>query len=123
MPRDELRRLPDHVVAPLLRAIMALPGRRDARLVLRKPAEPRPPVPRSEEGADYNVLWRDRIVGRIWRHDYSRDSAGDMARHPWHWRWRDVDGRPDTKGHAATLETAMADFRRAWDAEQGSVAS
>ena len=26
--------------------------------------------------------------------------------------------RPDTSGHAPTLESAMADFRRAWDSPQ-----
>lgn len=115
MPTDGLRRLPDHVVAPLLRALMAIPRRPATRLVLQKVDEPRPPVRTFEHGADFNVLWRDTVVGRIWRHDYSRDSRGEIARHMWHWRWRDVQGRPDTAGHAPTLESAMADFRRAWD--------
>jgi len=38
-----------------------------------------------------------------------------MARYLWHWKWSNVPRRPDTTGHAPTLEAAMADFRRAWD--------
>jgi hypothetical protein len=110
-----MRRLPDHVVPLMLRVLMTIPRTPDRRLVLRKPEEPRPPVHSFEEGADFNVLCQDRIVGRIWRYDYSRDSRGERARYLWHWHWRDVEGRPDTNGHAPTLESAMADFRRAWD--------
>lgn len=116
MPKNGLRRLPDHVVAPLLRALMTIPRRPDNRLVLQKVEDPRPPVHRFEKNSDFRVVWRDRAVGRIWRHDYSGASSGDIARYHWHWHWRCVEGRPDASGHAPTLEAAMAHFRRAWDA-------
>jgi hypothetical protein len=112
MPRDELRRLPDHVVEPLLRAFMAIPPRVD-RLTLRRSEWPRPPT--RKVGEDYNVVREGQTIGRLWCHDYSGAVSGEMARHLWHWQWRDVRGRSDTVGHAPTLESAMADFRRAWD--------
>jgi hypothetical protein len=118
MPKDGLRRLPDHLVPLMLRVLMTIPHRPDNRLRLQKVDEPRPPVPRCEANADFRVMWRDRVVGRIWRYDYSRDSSGPIAENLWHWHWRDVEGRPDTTGHVPTLESAMADFRRAWDASQ-----
>jgi hypothetical protein len=113
MPKDGLRRLPDHIVGPLLRTLMCIPRRPDGRLILQRPEDPRPPVALSERNADFNVLWRSQVVGRIWRHDYSRDTRGDMARYPWHWERRGERG--EQSGHAPTLESAMADFRRAWD--------
>jgi hypothetical protein len=114
MPKpDGLKRLPDHVVAPLLRALMTIPRRPDARLILQKVEPGRPPGWSNQP--DYNVVFRGRAVGRIWRFEY-RDAGGEMGRHPWHWRWREVEGRADTTGHAPTLEAAMTDFRKAWDA-------
>jgi hypothetical protein len=110
-----MRRLPDHVVPLMLRVLMTIPRTPDRRLVLRKPDEPRRPVHSYEKDADFTVLWRDRVVGRIWRFDYSRDGSAEWGRYLWHWHWRDVEGRPDTTGHAPTLESAMADFRQAWD--------
>lgn len=80
MPKDGLRRLPDHVVPLMLRVLMTIPRTPDRRLVLRKPEEPRPPVHSFEKDADFNVLCQDSIVGRIWRFDYSRDSSGERAR-------------------------------------------
>ena len=41
MPKDGLRRLPDHVVPLMLRVLMTIPRTPDRRLVLRKPDEPR----------------------------------------------------------------------------------
>lgn len=108
---DGLKRLPDHVVAPLLRALMTIPRRPDARLILQKVEPGRPPG--WDRQPDYNVLFRGRAIGRIWRFEYP--DSGEMGRHPWHWRWREVEGRADTAGHAPTLEAAMTDFRKAWD--------
>jgi hypothetical protein len=108
--------LPDQVVAPLLRALMCIPRRPDTRLILRKVDEARPPVPRYVKGADFKVVWCDSTIGRIWRHDYSGDTGGDYARFLWHWRLNGAGERPEIVGHAPTLESAMADFRRAWDA-------
>lgn len=114
MPKpDGLRRLPDHVVAPLLRALTAIPRRPDARLILQKVEPGRPPGWSNEP--DYNVVFRERVVGRIWRYDYSGDIGGEMGCHLWHWEWCYVEGRPDKTGHAPTLEAAMAGFRMAWD--------
>ena len=114
MPKpDSLKRLPDHVVAPLLRALMTIPRRPEARLLLQKVEPGRPPGWDSEP--DYNVVCRGRAIGRIWRFAYGNYS-GDMGRHAWHWYWRDVEGRADMQGHAPTLEAAMAEFRKAWDA-------
>ena len=109
---DGLRRLPDHVVAPLLRALMTIPRRPDGRLILQKVEPGRPPGWSNEP--DYNVLFRGRAIGRIWRFEY-RDVGGDMGRYPWHWHWRDVEDRTDQTGHAPTLQAAMAGFRKAWD--------
>src|SRR6266700_1418201 len=113
MPKpDGLKRLPDHVVAPLLRALMTIPRRPDGRLILQKVEPGRPPG--WDREPDYNVVFRGRTIGRIWRFAYT-DSSGDMGRYPWHWHWSDVEGRPDKTGHVPTLEAAMTAFRTAWD--------
>ena len=120
MPKwDGLKPLPDHVIAPLLRALACIPRTVDARLVLRKVETGRPPG--WDATTDYDVLFRDRRVGRIWQYDYTGKVSGDMARYLWHWYFRDVDGRKDTQRHAASLEAAMADFRIAWDAPASNV--
>ena len=120
MPNDGLRRLPDHIVAPLLWALMCIPRRPEARLILRPAESGRPPS--WDKSSDYDVMFRHRRVGRVWRYDYKDDVSGDMGRYLWHWYRRDVDGRPDARGDAPTLESAMADFRRAWDADAPRVA-
>jgi hypothetical protein len=114
MSNDGLRRLPDHVVAPLLRALVSIRHHPDARLILQKSERGRPPSWDAE--TDFNVLFRDRAVERIWCFDYTGSVSGDMARYLWHWYFRNAYGGKDTEGHAPTLESAMADFRRAWDA-------
>ena len=93
MPKDGLKRLPDQVVAPLLRALMMIPRRPDSRLILRPADEPRPPVHRFEKDSDFNVLWRDRIVGRIWKCDYTGSTSGEIARYLWHWRRQHAEFR------------------------------
>lgn len=85
MPKDGLRRLPDHIVAPLLRALMTIPRRPDTRLTLQRVDDTRPP---GWDKRDYNVLWRGRRVGRIWFYDRYDDRKG-----PWHWHWRNVPER------------------------------
>jgi hypothetical protein len=50
------KRLPDYVVAPLLRALVVLPAPRHSQLILRKPGELRPPLRRFEKDADFNVI-------------------------------------------------------------------
>jgi len=72
---------------------------------------------------DFDVLFRGRRVGRIWRYDYTGKVSGEMARWLWHWDWRDVEGRKDAEGHCGSLEVAMAQFREAWDAPGGNVIS
>ena len=113
MPNDGLRKLPDHVVAPLLRALMCIPRTPDNRLILKPAAEGRPP--NWDKTADFDVLLRGRRIGRVWRFDYTHVTSGPRAGYPWHWYWRSVEGRDDAEGDAPTLEAAMADFRRAWD--------
>jgi hypothetical protein len=113
MPKDGLRRLPDHVVAPLLRALMTIPRRPASRLLLQRRTPGRPPG--WDREPDYDVMFRGRAIGRIWRFDYARSCGGEMAQHLWHWQWRDVPERADMTGNAPTLEAAMAGFRQAWD--------
>jgi hypothetical protein len=98
MPKDGLRRLPDHIVPLLLRALMTIPRRPDNRLILQKPDDPRPPVHRLEKGADFNVVWRDRVVGRIWRCDYAGSTGGNYARYHWHWALAQRRGTPRHDG-------------------------
>jgi hypothetical protein len=56
-----------------------------------------------------NVICRSRIVGRIWRHDFTgslrRDGTPFM-----HWDGCAIPGRADATAHAPTLEAVMADF-------------
>src|SRR5687767_8027108 len=68
MPKwDGLKPLPQHVVAPLLRALACIPRTRDARLILRKRTDGRPPGWDREN--DHDVEFRGRKVGRIWKYD------------------------------------------------------
>jgi hypothetical protein len=96
---------------------MCIPRRPDGRLILRPAEDGR--APSWDKSSDYDVFFRGRRVGRVWRFDYKDGRFGE--RQLWHWYWRSVDGRTDTRGDAPTLEAAMADFRRAWDgpAESG----
>jgi hypothetical protein len=111
--------LPDHALAPLLRALACIPRTADARLLLRKVQEGRRPGMDSE--SDFDVVFRGRKVGRIWRYDYAGARSDEGARYLWHWYIRGVEGRADIDGHAATFDAAMADFRRAWDAPAANV--
>ena len=120
MPKwDGLKPLPDHVIAPLLRALACIPRSADARLLLRKPEFQRRPCTGEEQ--DYDVVFRGRKVGRIWEHDYTGAVSGEMARWLWHWDRRDADGRKDAEGHCGSLHEAMAQFRAAWDAPGANV--
>ncbi len=103
-------RLPDEVAAQLLRALQSIPRPRDP-LVLQRPEFPRPPTRRPED--DFNVILRGRQIGRIWRHEYEHDRKSGKG--PWHWNWTGVKDRTDASGHGPTLESVMADFRRAWE--------
>lgn len=85
-------------------------------LILRRSDRARPPTRHVSE--DYNVVFRDRTIGRIWYCDYTGSSDGEIAEHLWHWTRSDLRERPGADGHADTIESAMADFRRAWDAER-----
>ena len=79
MRSNGLRRLPDHVVAPLLRAIIMIPHVAEARLLLRRSEWARPPT--RDVNDDYNVIWRDETVGRIWRSDYRGHNSGELAKY------------------------------------------
>jgi len=106
MPKDGLRPLPDDIVAPLLRALVTIRPQPEARLYLGRSERGRPPD--WDASNDYNVMFRDRHVGRIWRAEW-RD-------YPWHWDIRPRDESGIDWGHSMTLVEAMQDFRRAWDA-------
>ena len=96
MPKwDGLRPLPEHVLAPLLRALACIPRTADTRLLLRKVESGRPPGRDAEN--DFDVLFRGRRVGRIWRYDYTGKLSGDRARFLWHWYFGNAEGRKDTE--------------------------
>lgn len=122
---DELRRLPNHVVGPLLRALMCIPRRPESRLYLRKAVPPR--MHRNQE--DYRVtrvvrvgdVRRDENVGSIWL-DGNPERLEDRIT-PWRWSIDTWHGgiNPDgwmTSGRARTREEAMDAFRNAWDTYQ-----
>ena len=111
MPKDGLRPLPDDIVAPLLRALVTIRPRPESRLHLHRAERGRPPDWDAE--TDFNVMFRDRHVGRIWRSIYKGSARQD---YPWHWKIN-VPDEPDIDwGHSMTLLEAMEHFRRAWDA-------
>jgi hypothetical protein len=59
MPKwDGLKPLPDHVIAPLLRALACIPRTADTRLLLVKRTDGRPPGWDREN--DYDVVFRGR---------------------------------------------------------------
>src|SRR5205807_3964818 len=100
MPKDSLRRLPDHVVAPLLRAMMCIPRTPEARLILRPVTERRPPFWTVED--DYNILFRGKVVGRI---DREPDDRCEVPNAPWRWS---LQGARDGTGLLSDFRTRMA---------------
>jgi hypothetical protein len=108
--KGELVRLPDHVVAPLLRALEHVRHAPHCRLYLQAPDSDRAPVWNTPR-ADYDVIWRGAKVGRIWRFIYRGERHEGW---PWHWVIR-AEHRPGEEGHALTLHEAMEQFRAAWD--------
>jgi hypothetical protein len=106
MSKDGLKRLPDSIVAPLLRALVCIPRRPDHRLTLQRADGPRPPS--FDQNNDYNVLWRGRPIGRIWKYEYPNHTWTGLG--PWHWGWRSVPDRPDMTGHGPNLEAVMQTF-------------
>jgi hypothetical protein len=112
MPKDGLRPLPDDIVAPLLRALVTIRPTPEARLYLQRAEYGR--APGWDADTDYNVLFRSRPVGRIWRFIYAGDTWQD---YPWHWQISPLNDEQKVDwGHAMTLIEAMEHFRRAWDA-------
>jgi hypothetical protein len=114
MPKRTLIRLPDKIAAALLQALAGIDAVRNDRLVLQRPERDRRPG--MDRTKDYNVLWRGREIGRIWFHEYKLHPWERFG--PWHWDWQLERLGPHTEGHAATLEAAMADFRKAWDLDE-----
>jgi hypothetical protein len=110
-PKDGLVRLPDNVAADLLTAWASIDAAMNDRLVLQRVGYRRPPCTHGD--GDYNVMRRGKVIGRIWRHEYTRHPWEGLG--PWHWDWRINRASPWSEGHAPTLEAAMADFRTAWD--------
>jgi hypothetical protein len=109
MPKDGLVRLPDHIVAPLLRALMHIRHTPQSRLLLEHPTEGR--APGWNITTDFDVLWRGQKVGRIWRHIYVREAFEEF---PWHWDITAANRRHEW-GHSLTLHEAMEQLRLAWD--------
>ena len=117
MPKqDGLVRLPDHVTASLLRALMCIRPRPESRLILHPTDYDRPPA--FDAKTDFDVLFRGGVVGRMWRHEYRNHPWQRLG--PWHWDFRDAAGGKSIEGHAPTLQAAMADFRSAWDRARDS---
>jgi len=110
MPKDELRRLPEHVTAALLRALLCIPRAPQSRLVLQPVEERRAPFYTVEN--DFRVLYRGRSVGRI---DREPDDRCDYPHAPWRWFLNHEERKRMASGRAATREEAMSAFRKAWD--------
>jgi hypothetical protein len=111
MPKwDGLKPLPDHVLAPLLRALICIPRRPESRLILRRAAEPRPPF--WDTANDFMVMWRGQKVGRI---DLEPKPYPADAHRPWRWFLNDDGRKRMAYGRAATRADAMAAFRRAFE--------
>jgi hypothetical protein len=110
MPKDGLRRLPDHVTAALLRALMTLPRRPQSRLILQPVSEPRAPFWTVD--ADYNVVWRGQRVGRI---SFDHKPHPNEAHIRWRWFLNDHERRRMAAGRTATREEAMTAFRAAFE--------
>jgi hypothetical protein len=66
---------------------MTILRRPEARLILQKSNSGRPSDWNKE--TDYNVLFRERVVGRLWSFDYADSCSGAMAQFLWHWYWRE----------------------------------
>jgi hypothetical protein len=109
MPKDGLIRLPDHIVAPLLRALMHIRHTPQSRLTLHQATTGR--APSWDQSSDFDVMWRGEKVARVWRHTYVREN---FEEHPWHW---DITAprRKHEWGHSLTLHEALEQLRMAWD--------
>jgi hypothetical protein len=120
------KRLPGHVVAPLLRALMSIRRTPERSLYLRRVTERRMLTASAE---DYRVYRRimigalpsDEPIGNIWLDDRAESTEEKIAP----WRWSIDTTRSGTnadgwwaKGRARTREEAMDAFRNAWDSYQ-----
>jgi hypothetical protein len=79
-------------------------------LILKRASASRPSGQWQDE--DFDVLADGKVVGRILE-EGSRFGPPELR-----WGWSItaiVPASPATRGHAATLEEAMAKFRAAWD--------
>jgi hypothetical protein len=113
MPK-ELIPLPMQVAVSMLQALASINAA--YKLSLQRPGYGRPPG--HDAASDYNVMWCGRNIGRVWRYEYQNHPWDGMG--PWHWYWELERHSGRTEGHAPTLESAMADFRRAWDSSRQS---
>lgn len=116
MPKDGLVRLPDKAAASLLLALESLPRRQQA-LILRRPDLAR--APNWNRLVDYDVFFKDSLVGRVWRYDYRNEPHEG---YPWHWRFQRRRDNRTIYGHAMSLDDALAAFRKAWDATKEKAA-
>jgi len=100
MPKDELRRLPDHVTAQLLRALLCIPRGPESRMVLAPIKERRPPFWTLED--HYDVLYRGRRAGHIEREPKPEPVHAHVP-----WRWfidYGIDGAVENNRSKATHE-------------------
>jgi hypothetical protein len=120
------KRLPGHVVAPLLRALMSIQRTPERRLYLRKATERR--AINSPE--DYRVF-QYRMIGNVRADDHvgniyldDRIETTEERMTPWRWSIDTTRGGTNTEtgwwagGRAQTREEAMDAFRNAWDTYQ-----
>lgn len=111
MPKwDRLKPLPQHVVAPLLRALACIARRPESRLVLQPAREARPPFYNLVD--DYNVMHRGRRVGRI---SFNHKPYADEMQLRWRWFLNDTQRNRMADGRTATRAEAMAAFRHQFD--------
>ena len=95
MPKHELRCLPDHVTANLLRALLCIPRGPKSRLVLAPIMERRPPFWTIED--HYALLYRGWRVGHI-----EREPKPEPAHAHVPWRWfidYGIDGAVEITDH------------------------
>lgn len=104
--------LPARVAVDLHVALASLRSGLDDRLILRHP--PRQRAPTWNRSLDYDVVWRGEIVGVI--HFY-KPRERDYPGRPWYWSITNLPWREWASGQAASLEEAMAEFRKVWDEE------
>jgi hypothetical protein len=111
MPKDDLRPLPDDIVAPLLQALVTVRPTPENRLYLHSAATTDARLA-GDAASDYNVLYRGRSVASgaaSMRRQSTATAHGTGACGQTATRCLMMTG-----GHCTTLVEAMEHFRMAW---------